>query len=165
MLKLKLSIKAKQTLSIIFLILSVAFVVFLFAFKNKLTEYTSRLIKAQSTINGRSRLSYEVDSAYNYRQNNLDYKITLLEFGSTGCSACKRMEVVMREIESSYSGRVKVIFLNVTLPENQELMKFFGIATIPTQVLLNEEGKEFFRHSGFYSTTDLSEILQKKIKY
>jgi thioredoxin 1 len=162
--KLKLSIKAKQTPSVVFLILSVAFFVFLFVFKNKLTEYASQLVKSQSSINSRNTLSFKVDSAFNYRQNNLDYKVTFLEFGATGCSACKRMETVMREIKSTYTGRVNVIFLNVLLPGNQELMKFYGIAAIPTQVLLNEEGKEFFRHTGFYSSIELSEIIKQKIK-
>ncbi len=34
-------------------------------------------------------------------------------------------------------------------------MKYFGIASIPTQILLNKEGKEFFRHSGFIEKNDL----------
>ena len=34
-------------------------------------------------------------------------------------------------------------------------MKYYGIAVIPTQVLLDKQGKEFFRHSGFISTGDL----------
>lgn len=34
-------------------------------------------------------------------------------------------------------------------------MKYFGVAAIPTQVLLDKEGKEFFRHSGYYSTEEL----------
>jgi len=157
--RLKLSIKAKQTLSVIFLILSVAFMVLIFSFKNELTEYASRLVKSQSTIDSTNKLSFKVDSAFNYRQNKLAYKVTFLEFGATGCSACKRMETVMREIRTQYTGKVNVIFLNILLPENQDLMKFYGIAAIPTQVLLNDEGKEFFRHTGFYSTVELSEVI------
>jgi len=42
-----------------------------------------------------------------------------------------------------------VVFLNILKPENQLLMKYYGIAVIPTQVLLDKEGEEFFRHSGF----------------
>jgi hypothetical protein len=34
-------------------------------------------------------------------------------------------------------------------------MKYFGIASIPTQVLLNKTGKEFFRHTGYYSAEEL----------
>ena len=39
-------------------------------------------------------------------------------------------------------------------------MKYYGIAAIPTQVLLNKEGKEFFRHTGFYSTEELGKQIR-----
>jgi len=42
-------------------------------------------------------------------------------------------------------------------------MKYYGIAVIPTQVLLDKEGKEFFRHSGYLPTSDIQkEVLHKK---
>lgn len=34
-------------------------------------------------------------------------------------------------------------------------MKYFGVTSIPTQVLLNKDCKEFFRHSGYISTEEL----------
>jgi len=45
--------------------------------------------------------------------------------------------------------KLNVVFLNILKPENQLLMKYYGIAVISTQVLLDKEGEEFFRHSGF----------------
>lgn len=30
-----------------------------------------------------------------------------------------------------------------------------GVGTIPTQILLDKHGKEFFRHSGYYSASEL----------
>jgi len=35
------------------------------------------------------------------------------------------------------------------------LLKFYGIAVIPTQVLLDKTGKEVFRHSGYLSAKEL----------
>jgi len=96
-----------------------------------------------------------IDSAYNYTKNRLSYEVTFLEFGSKGCSACKRMETVMNEIRTKYPNRVNVIFANIMLPANQRLMKYYGVAAIPTQVFLNKDGKEFFRHTGYYSTEEL----------
>jgi len=43
----------------------------------------------------------------------------------------------MAEIEVRYPKKVKVVFLNIMLPEGQDLMKFFGVVAIPTQILLN----------------------------
>ena len=53
----------------------------------------------------------------------------------------------------------KVVFVYILLPGNQQLIKFNGIADIPTQVLLNKNSKEFSRHTGYYS----SEVISKKI--
>ena len=61
----------------------------------------------------------------------------------------------MSDIRAKYPNRVRVVFLNELLPENHGLMKYYGIAVIPTQVLLDKKGKEYFRHTGFYSKEEL----------
>ena len=152
---LKLSTKAKQWLNIAFLVFSVLFVVTLFALKGKLTELTSKSIKAQADSDTKQSASAFIDSLYNYTKNGSDYKLTFLEFGATGCSACKQMEAVMAQIKRDYPNRVNVVFVNVLNKNNQSLIKYFGIALIPTQVLLNAEGKEFFRHTGYIPSEQL----------
>jgi len=69
----------------------------------------------------------------------------------------------MEEIQTKHPKTVNVVFLKVLLPENQNLMKYFGVAVIPTQVLLDKDGKEFFRHSGYYSTEDLNTEISKSL--
>jgi thioredoxin 1 len=157
MLKMRklLNEKTKQVLSVVFMILSVVFIVLLFAFKDKLNDFASKSIKAQAGSDIQNSESAFIDSAYNYAKNGLKYQVTFLEFGAKGCSACKRMEGVMDEIRTNYPNRVNVVFVNIMLPANQQLMKYYGIAAIPTQVLLNKEGKEFFRHTGYYSAEEL----------
>lgn len=152
---LKLSTKAKQWLNIAFLVFSVLFVVTLFALKGKLTELTSKSIKAQADSDTKQSASAFIDSLYNYTKNGSDYKLTFLEFGATGCSACKQMEAVMAQIKRDYPNRVNVVFVNVLNKNNQSLIKYFGIALIPTQILLNAEGKEFFRHTGYIPSEQL----------
>ena len=162
--KQKLSIKAKHILNLFALVLIVLFFIFLFVFKEKLNSVASKAILTQADVGITISGSAYVDSLFNYQKNNSDYQTTFLEFGSTGCVACKRMETVLDEISKKYPLTVNVVFLNVTIPENQNLMKYFGIAAIPTQVLLDKRGKEFFRHSGFYSTKNLSNKINKKIE-
>lgn len=160
----KLSIKAKHVINLFALTLIIFFFIFLFIFKEKLNNVASKAILKQVGAEiTNSGLAY-VDSLYNYQKNNSDYQITFLEFGSTGCVACKRMETVIKEIDEKYSSTVNVVFLNVSLPKNQNLMKYFGIAAIPTQVLLDKRGEEFFRHIGFYSTKSLSNQINKRIE-
>ena len=64
--KLKLSTKMQQVLSIAFLVLSLLFFVFLNAFKDKLTAFASKSIKAQAGSEIQNSESAFVDSAYNY---------------------------------------------------------------------------------------------------
>jgi len=87
--------------------------------------------------------------------------MTFLEFGATGCRSCKMMEKVMEEVKSKYHSEIKVKFINILLQANQDMMKYYGIAAISTQVLLDEAGKEVFRHTGYFSFDDLDKEFQK----
>ena len=66
----------------------------------------------------------------------------------------------MDEIKREYRNRVKVVFVNVSQKDNKELVDYFGIVTIPTQVLLNKEGKEYFRQNGYLSAVELSKYFR-----
>ncbi|MBU8891334.1 MAG: thioredoxin family protein [Bacteroidales bacterium] len=162
--KQKLSIKAKHVINLIALLLIILFFIFLITFKEKLNNVASKVILSQVNVEIINSASTYVDSLFNYQKNNSDFHVTLLEFGSTGCVACKRMETVLEEINEKYPTTVNIISLNVTLPENQNLMKYFGIAAIPTQVLLDKRAEEFFRHTGFYTTKNLSNQINKIIE-
>jgi thioredoxin 1 len=126
-----------------------------FALKENMNNYLSKMMKEQAAPETKASGAALIDSLYNYSKNGQSFEITFLEFGATGCSACKRMESVMEEINKKYPETVNVVFLNILKPESQILMKYFGVASIPTQVLLNKDGKEFFRHSGYISTEEL----------
>ncbi|HAF30691.1 MAG TPA: hypothetical protein DCG75_16740 [Bacteroidales bacterium] len=132
-----------------------------FILKDNMNNYLSDVMKSQATPRVNSMGAALVDSLYNYSENKMQYEITFLEFGSTGCSACKRMEKVMEKIQQNYPDKVNVVFYNITLHENHDLMKYFGIAAIPTQVILDKSGKEFYRHTGFISTPELTKEILK----
>jgi thioredoxin 1 len=143
-------------------ILLFGFIIIGFALKENMNNYLSKMMKAQAGSEIINSGSAYVDSTFNYTKNRLSYQLTFLEFGSTGCSACKRMEKVMDEISKKYPQTVNVVFLNILKPETQNLMKYFGIASIPTQVLLDKDGNEYFRHNGYYSTEELDREIIKK---
>ena len=133
-----------------------------FALKDDMNNYLSKMIKQQASSEIKASGLALIDSLYNYTKNGQRYDVTFLEFGATGCSACKRMESVLDDIRAKYPSSVNVVFLNVLKSESQDLMKLYGIATIPTQELLNKEGKEFFRHSGYYSAAELIKNIPLK---
>lgn len=163
MTKQKSSISAKQILNFVFLGLIVVFFIALFMFKGRLNNAASTIVLSRVNTETISAVSAYIDSVYNYRKNSKPFEITFLEFGSTGCSACKRMEKGMQEIQDLYPNKVNVIFVNITKKETHDLLKFYGIAVIPTQVLLDKTGKEFFRHSGYISTNELRTLIDKNL--
>ena len=130
-----------------------------FSLKDNMNTYLSKVVQNQTPIEIILLGNALNDSLYNYSENGLSYEITFLEFGAIGCSACKQMQAVMEEVNSKYPIRVNVVFLNVLKLESKNLMKLYGIVAIPTQVLLDKNGKEYFRHTGFYSFEDLNKEL------
>ena len=131
-------------------------------FRGEMVRFISQSRTEQLATVVKENLSDTITKKYDYSQNGENYEYTFLEFGSTGCYACRQMEGVMEEIKNKYVGKVKVVFVNLQKPENRELGDYYGIATIPTQVLLDQNGKEFFRHNGFYSVDDLVKQMNLK---
>jgi thioredoxin 1 len=90
------------------------------------------------------------------------YLVTFVELGSVRCIPCKMMQPIMKDIEKDYAGQVKVVFHDVWTPEGEPFAASYKIRVIPTQVFLDKEGKEYFRHEGFFPKDELIKILQQK---
>ena len=90
------------------------------------------------------------------------YKITFIELGSVRCIPCQKMQVVMKSIEKKYGSQVKVVFHDVWTPEGKPFGEKYGIEVIPTQVFLDENGKEFSRHEGYFPEEELVKVLKSK---
>jgi len=90
------------------------------------------------------------------------YKVTFIELGSVRCIPCQQMQPVMKSIKEKYSKQVKVVFHDVWTEAGSPYAKQYGIEAIPTQVFLDETGKEYFRHVGFFPEEELVKILQQK---
>jgi len=70
----------------------------------------------------------------------------------------------MKEIEEEFVDTVKVIFYDVWTKEDKKFAKQYGIKVIPTQVFLDENGEEFFRHQGFFSKEEIVKLINKQLK-
>lgn len=155
------SLRFKTILNSTFIIGAILFLVLLFVFKGSMNTLISKKMKEQAGIDVQKSLAVYIDSAFNYHENGENFRVTFLEFGATGCNACKRMEKVMEEVRISYPGEIKVKFINVMMPASQDLMKYYGVVVIPTQVLLNAAGQEVFRHTGYFSFDELDNEFHK----
>lgn len=80
----------------------------------------------------------------------------MLELGSVGCKPCTYMAPIIDSLEKELAGKVVVKFYDVI--ENQAIAEQYKVMTIPTQVFLDAEGKELFRHIGVF---EKAEILAK----
>ncbi|HPO90838.1 MAG TPA: thioredoxin family protein [Victivallales bacterium] len=80
----------------------------------------------------------------------------MLELGSVRCMACKAMEPIIKSLKEKYSKNLSVEFIDVM--QHYQIGEKYKIEVIPTQIFLDPEGKEIFRHVGFYSE---EEIIKK----
>jgi len=88
--------------------------------------------------------------------------VTFVELGSVNCIPCKMMQPIMKDIEKEYGSQVDVVFHDVWTVEGEPYAKKYGIRAIPTQVFLDAEGKEFFRHEGYYPKDEIIKVLKTK---
>jgi thioredoxin 1 len=90
------------------------------------------------------------------------YKVTFIELGSVRCIPCQQMQPVMKSIEAKYGKEVKVDFHDVWTEAGKPFGVKYAIEAIPTQVFLDEIGKEYYRHVGYFPEEELVKILQMK---
>jgi thioredoxin 1 len=91
-----------------------------------------------------------------------NYKVTFIELGSVKCIPCQQMQAVMKSIEVKYGKEVKVDFHDVWTEAGKPFGAKYGIEAIPTQVFLDQSGKEYYRHVGFFPEEELVKVLKMK---
>ena len=118
--------------------------------------YISLIVFAAIQFNSCSKKT-EPTAGREINKNEPKAKITFLELGSVTCIPCKQMQPVMRSIEQKYKGQVKVTFYDVW--KDKRPAEQYGIRLIPTQVFLDENGKEILRHEGFFPEAEIDKFL------
>ncbi len=81
----------------------------------------------------------------------------LLEFGRGWCIPCKYVKPILADMSRAYAG--KAVVTSVDMDANRKLVRDFRIRMMPTQVFLNADGKEFFRHEGTLERAQIVEIF------
>ena len=77
----------------------------------------------------------------------------MIELGSKTCVPCQMMQPILEELRKEYKGQLEVPFWDVY--EHPDKAKAYKIRVIPTQVFIGADGKEFFRHEGFFPKADI----------
>jgi thioredoxin 1 len=81
----------------------------------------------------------------------------MLELGSVGCIPCQKMAPIIEELKKEYAGKLSVEFYDVR--QDPAPARQYGIKIIPTQIFLDAQGKEIFRHEGFFPKEEILPIL------
>ena len=84
-------------------------------------------------------------------------KPSLVDFGSTGCKPCDMLAPILETLKEKYAGKVNVLFVHVG--QEQILAARYGVQSIPIQFFYDKNGKEVFRHTGFWPQVEIEKKL------
>ena len=86
-------------------------------------------------------------------------KVSLVDFGSTGCVPCAMLAPILETLKEKYKGKANVVLIQVT--EEPVLASIYGIEVIPVQIFYDKAGKEVFRHTGFFPQDEIEKQLSQ----
>ncbi len=103
-----------------------------------------------------TRYSFAGEAAAAAPQLPVNGMVTMIDLGAHKCIPCKMMAPIMEELEQEYKGKAAIVFIDVW--KNPAEGKKYRIRSIPTQIFYDRDGKENYRHEGFF---DKSSIVAK----
>lgn len=77
----------------------------------------------------------------------------LLDLGADKCVPCKMMAPILDELKVEYAEVFAVEFIDVW--KNPDAAQPYKVKVIPTQIFFSPDGKELFRHEGFFGREDI----------
>ncbi|MCX6094888.1 MAG: thioredoxin family protein [Candidatus Bipolaricaulota bacterium] len=80
----------------------------------------------------------------------------LVDLGAGKCIPCKKMAPILEELAETHKAFFSVEVIDVWV--NPDQGKEYNVRIIPTQIFYDAQGRELYRHVGFYSK---EEILSK----
>jgi thioredoxin 1 len=110
--------------------------------------------ETERTIKGEVFVTNQLDIDFS------KHKVTFIELGADRCIPCKAMQPIMKEIAKEYIGTIQVVFYDVW--KDPRPAEKYQIQLIPTQVFIDRNGKEIFRHVGFFPKEEILKMLKDK---
>ncbi len=84
---------------------------------------------------------------------------SLVDFGASGCASCDMMTPILETLRKKYAGKANVVFVDVR--DEQILAARYRIQGIPVQIFFDKDGREVFRHAGFYPQAEMEKQMAK----
>ncbi len=80
----------------------------------------------------------------------------LIQLGSPKCPPCRKMTPILDDLKNDYSDKFQIRFIDVW--ENRVIGARYGVVQAPTQIFYDSNGRERFRHVGFFSKKHILDI-------
>lgn len=83
----------------------------------------------------------------------------MIDLGAGKCIPCKKMAPILEKVKEELRGKAEIEFIDVW--KDPAAGAKYNIQLIPTQVFFDPDGKEVFRHVGFFSREDILAQFKK----
>lgn len=77
----------------------------------------------------------------------------MVDVGADKCIPCIKMAPILDQLREDFAGRMEVQFVDSW--KNREEAASYRVRMIPTQIFYAADGKELYRHTGFYSREEI----------
>ena len=77
----------------------------------------------------------------------------LIDVGADKCIPCIKMAPILDALKDDFAGRFDVRFVDAW--KNRDEAASYGVQMIPTQIFYAADGKELYRHTGFFAREDI----------
>jgi thioredoxin 1 len=100
-----------------------------------------------------------IEASKNFLEPGKNKRMMMMDLGATTCIPCKMMVPVMEELAKELKGKLDIQFVDVY--KRGDLAEKYKIYVIPTQIFFDKNGKELFRHEGFYPKEEIMTKLKE----
>ena len=151
-----------KKLNIILILSTIVLVFILFFVKERLNCFVTNYQLRHNKIIVHKNDSIAFFKQFDYLSNPKTYELSIIELGGKGCKPCMQMDTVLTQLTRQYKNRINVQIYKLNNKQGRVIAKYFGVNTIPTQIILDKSGKEVFRHTGYFPENELLKILEQK---
>lgn len=82
-----------------------------------------------------------------------------VEIGAESCIPCKMMQPILDDMRVDYAGKIEIVMADVS--KDHSVAEKYDVRSIPTQVIYDAQGKEVFRHVGFWPREEIDARLRE----
>lgn len=89
-----------------------------------------------------------------------DDVIVVVDFWAEWCGPCKMLAPELQKVKKEWGDKISIVKVDVDLPGNQELARFFELNAIP-RLIVFRSGRSIADVGGYVSATEMNERLRQ----